>query len=83
MQLKNKHTISKIKLAKKLLIFQTLQKLIFLLLVLHEIKRFIYEHLLKYFHNLVSQQHINTTCLVTTITKMKKLKILERKHFKS
>jgi hypothetical protein len=80
MQLKNKHTISKIKLAKKLLIFQ---KLLFLLLVLHEIKRFIYEHLLKYFHNLVSQQHINTTCLVTTITKMKKLKILERKHFKS
>jgi len=75
MQLKNKHTILKIKLAKKLLIF--------LLLVLHEIKRFIYEHLLKYFHNLVSQQHINTTCLVTTITKMKKLKILERKHFKS
>ena len=80
MQLKNKHTISKIKLAKKLLIFQ---KLLFLLLVLHENKRFIYEHLLKYFHNLVSQQHINTTCLVTTITKMKKLKILERKHFKS
>jgi len=35
MQQKNKHTISKIKLVKKLLIFQTLQKLIFLLLVLH------------------------------------------------